>query len=208
MKKTLIALVILAATVLGGLFASRSAKPQPTANSGIESVPAPQKPNEEVSTPTVTVTAIPSGNPATILIPALDVVAKVELVGLDEQKRMDVPKDYNNVGWYMHGARPGEKGSSVVAGHYDSPSGSPAIFYYLDQLKAGDIITVSFSSGERVNFVVERTAIHKDDTFPIHEVFLTDDKPRLNLITCYGSWNANDRNYSDRLVAYSVLADP
>src|SRR3989344_2380129 len=69
--------------------------------------------------PTPTPTPSPDLTPATISIPKLNIQTAVELVGLTETNRMDVPKNAANIAWYMYGPKPSEPGNAVVAGHYD-----------------------------------------------------------------------------------------
>ncbi len=52
---------------------------------------------------------------------------------------MGVPDNGHDVAWFKLGARPGEEGNAVIAGHVDDQKG-PAIFYHLDKLTKGDEI--------------------------------------------------------------------
>lgn len=140
--------------------------------------------------------------PTTISIPAINVSTKIEHVGLDDQRRMDVPQDVWNVAWYRLGARPGEIGNAAIAGHLDSTTG-PAVFYDLEKLKQGDEITVTDVQNSIHRFKVTRVVTYEDDQFPINEVFGPAGKARLNLITCEGVFNESTKNYSHRVVVYS-----
>jgi LPXTG-site transpeptidase (sortase) family protein len=144
--------------------------------------------------------------PIRVEIPRLAISAAVEDVGLDDEKRMDVPKQDENVAWYNLGPKPGEPGTAVVAGHYDAKTGGPAIFYELDQLKAGDIITVTTEDEKQLEFKVSRVETYQDATFPIAEVFdFSPTSKRLTLITCRGTFDKVTQNYSQRLVVYSDM---
>jgi hypothetical protein len=66
--------------------------------------------------PTPLVTA---GQPTSLAIPAIGVNAAVEQVGVNAQGNMDVPRNPNNTAWYAPGARPGQQGNAVIAGHVD-----------------------------------------------------------------------------------------
>lgn len=143
------------------------------------------------------------GLPITLSIPKINVDASVESVGLDAKKAMDVPKDADNGGWYNLGAKPGQIGSSVIAGHYDRANGSPAVFWDLNKLTSGDKIMVKDDKGKERAFSVVRSAKYPYNDFPLQEVFGTSSKPMLNLITCQGAWNTGTRNYSERLVVYA-----
>src|SRR5437868_6418329 len=78
------------------------------------------------------------GTPKRLIITKIGVNAPVELVGLDKQGRMDVPKDANDAGWYDLGVKPGQKGNAVMDGHLDKVNGAPAIFWNLKKLAPGD----------------------------------------------------------------------
>lgn len=151
------------------------------------------------------VTPLPTpevGLPTTISIPAIQVNADIEYVGLDNQRRMDVPKDEWNVAWYELGPKPGELGNAAIAGHLDSTTG-PAVFYNLEKLAAGDQITVTDAVGQIHTFKVTEIARYDVTEFPLEKVFGKHDTARLNLITCEGAFDSSTQNYSHRVVVYS-----
>ena len=143
--------------------------------------------------------------PSVLEIPSLGVSSHVEEVGMDSKGNMDDPKNADNVAWYKLGHRVGSQGSAVIAGHYDKPDGSQAVFYRLASLKSGDEIIVSDNSGNRLTYQVTRTSSYPYNAFPLDEVFNTTGKATLNLITCEGSWNTSARTYSQRLVVYTEI---
>lgn len=147
------------------------------------------------------------GLPSRLIIPKLEVNADIEHVGLDEEKRMDVPQDDMNVAWYKLGGKPGDMGSAVLAGHFDTQEGSPAVFYKLSELSKGDEIQIQDENGNTQTFEVTEVRTYKDENFPIPLVFTQEDAKRLNLITCAGSFDESQKNYSDRTVAFSILRE-
>lgn len=146
--------------------------------------------------------ASPLPAPVVLTIPKLGVNAGVEQVGLDNQQRMDVPKDPMNVGWYKYGPVPGQAGNAVMDGHLDSDTG-PAVFFRLQHLVAGDIFTVTNAVGKTSRFRITSIDNYIFDQVPMDQVFGPADIPRLNLITCGGSFDRASKNYSHRLVVYS-----
>jgi sortase A len=138
-------------------------------------------------------------------IPKLGVKAHIEYVGLDSTSRMDVPKNDMNVAWYKHGPKPGEIGSAVIAGHFDTKTGAPAVFNQISKLVPGDTVIVEGMDNKQKVFSVIETKIFKDEEFPISEVFYQKDIERLNLITCDGVYDENKKTYSDRLVVFTKL---
>lgn len=163
--------------------------------------------NELTQSPQSTTQTNTAITPASLSIPKLGVNADVESVGMNARGEMDTPKNVNNVAWYSLGYKPGDKGSAVFAGHLDTASGAPSVFYNISQLKTGDTITVSDSSGKQYTYKVTETRQYPYNKFPLQEVFGSADKARLNLITCGGAWDENSQNYSQRTVVYSELVE-
>lgn len=146
-----------------------------------------------------------AGEPRVLSIPKLGISTMVEPVGQDATGRMATPEEVVNVSWWMLGTKPGNLGAAVMAGHLDTPTGSPAVFFYLDGLALGDEVEVTDKDGQVHVFVVKRKEIYKDSEFPIEEVFLDPDGKSLNLITCTGDWDKEENSYQDRLVVFTEL---
>jgi len=145
------------------------------------------------------------GLPVSISIPSMGVRAEVESVGLDEKRNMDVPKKAENAGWYNLGAKPGEKGSAVMAGHFDDPKGAPAVFWDLKKIKTGEEIKVTDENGVTYAFAVTSVENYPWNDFPLNKVFADSSGNKLNLITCSGDWDKESKNYSQRTVVYADL---
>ena len=166
----------------------------------------PQILGEQKVSPQPTVISEPEiSNPVNLKIPKINIDSQIEEVEDDSQGRMDVPKDAMNVAWYKLGYKIGEGGSAVLAGHFDMADGSPAIFYDLEKLEVGDEILTTTETGQEFRFKVTDKKSYDFDKVPMQEIFLSDDKARLNLITCEGIFNKSDKNYSKRLVIFSEL---
>jgi sortase A len=136
-------------------------------------------------------------------IPSINVDAPVEYVGLTEGGAMDVPKGPSNVAWFDLGTRPGEKGSSVIAGHSGYKNNIPAVFDNLYKLKKGDKIYVEDEMGATTTFVVRKIQNYDPDADATDVFSSTDGKIHLNLITCGGAWNATKKTHSKRLVVFT-----
>lgn len=142
--------------------------------------------------------------PAELQIPQIGVDASVEQVGLDAQRKMDVPKDPNDVGWYDLGVKPGEVGNAVIDGHLDTAT-SAAVFARLTELKQGDKILVKDKNNRTLTFEVQHKETFPFDQVPLEQIFGPNNSKNLNLITCGGFFNGQTRNYSQRVVVYSSL---
>lgn len=145
--------------------------------------------------------------PVRLVIPAIEVDAVVQLVGLDENGSgaMGVPDNFTDVGWYKDGVRPGMRGSAVIAGHYNGKNTPQAVFYDLHTLKIGDeVVVMSAERIEDIYFVVKIETYDYDA--PTTDVFIsTDGRKRLNLITCGGDWIPESKLYNKRTVVFTEL---
>ena len=143
------------------------------------------------------------GLPMRLKIPKINVDAVVEYVGLTPQGAVGVPKGPSNTAWFDLGPRPGEKGSSVIVGHFGWKNGIPAAFDNLNKLRKGDKLYVEDDKGAIISFVV-RESRRYDQKADASDVFSSNDgKPHLNLITCEGIWSKVSKSYSNRLVVFT-----
>lgn len=142
------------------------------------------------------------GKPTALTIPKLSIQTKIEHVGKDKTGAMDVPKNTENAAWYSLGFRPGQKGSAVIAGHFDDKVG-PAVFYHLSKLEKGDTVEITSDKQEKLVFRVVAIQTYPEKNFPKNKVFGKTDKQMLNLITCKGKFDKVKQEYSDRIVIYT-----
>ncbi|QKS70108.1 sortase [Paenalkalicoccus suaedae] len=144
--------------------------------------------------------------PTKIEIPAINVDAVVDGVGLEPDGAMSVPDDGDTVGWFNRGAKPGAQGNSVLAGHVDDLTG-PAIFFDLKDLEAGDEIIITGENGDVLTFQVMGKESYPYDDAPIDLVFGGTSSRNLNLITCTGEFDRNVGTHRERLVVFTELVD-
>lgn len=124
-----------------------------------------------------------AGVPVRLKIPAINVDAAIEDVGLTADNRMEVPKGYDEAAWYRLGPRPGERGNAVISGHVDSRAGV-ALFWDLRKLAPGDTIGVIGDDGGERHFVVTALERYAPGDVPLARIFGGADGAHLNLITC------------------------
>jgi len=177
----------------------RSAKP-------LRRIPPPQPVRRAAPAPKYKVQAPkPNVGPESIEIPALDIgqdLTELAVIGTDLQ----VPDDYSDVGWWRGGPTPGEKGAAVMAGHVDSPTG-PAVFYQLSGLRAGHEVKVRLEDGSRAVFEVRRVQSYERTKFPSAQVYRSQGRPGLNLLTCGGTFDTDAGQYSNNVVAFTDLVE-
>lgn len=163
-------------------------------------------PEAEIVVPVENPTPIsPSEHPARLMIPRLKIDAVVQEVGITKEGNMGVPSNFTDVAWYKYGVAPGGRGSAVIAGHVDNGLGLSGVFKNLNELEAGDKIHVKRVDGTYANFVVTGKRSYPYDAVPTEVIFNPSGSPRLNLITCGGSWLQSEKTYDERLVVYAEL---
>lgn len=138
---------------------------------------------------------------------AVGVDAPIVPTGVDPTDRtLDVPKNATTVVWWAAGARPGDPtGTSVLAAHVDY-GGREGVFFRLDELPVGAIVTVATSGGGSYRYrVVTRRHVAKP-ALADENVFRADGPPRLALITCGGAFDPSTHSYRDNLIVLAVPA--
>ena len=116
---------------------------------------------------------------------------------------MGVPSNDWGVAWFNLGPKPGEIGSAVIAGHLDSKSGQPAVFWNLDKLGIGDYIYITDGNNNKKSFQIISFEKYGTETAPMEKIFGASDGAYLNLITCGGVWDKAKNNYSERFVVFT-----
>jgi hypothetical protein len=184
--------------------------PEPTPTSGwvlasdVTTTPRPSPTEPATPTPDPFMLA---GPPIRLQVPSIGVDAIVESVGLTSDRSMAAPKGWQNVAWFLHGFRPGEVGNAVIAGHLDTNTGGPAVFWDLNQVRPGDELFVTYENGDRYAFLVDGSELYDHDAqgATIERIFGSSQTADLNLVTCDGAWDHGRATYSKRLVVFSSL---
>lgn len=141
--------------------------------------------------------------PVALQIPAIGVRTGLTRLGLTQQGTLQVPSSPSVAGWYTGSPRPGEIGSSIIAGHIDSYRG-PGVFYRLRELRPGNQIYVRQADGRYAVFRV--TAVHQYPKahFPAAAVYGPVPDAELHLITCGGTYDYARHNYLSNIVVDST----
>jgi LPXTG-site transpeptidase (sortase) family protein len=140
--------------------------------------------------------------PASIVVETIDVDAEIEILET-VNGTMQAPSDENIVSWYKETARLGEDGNVVLAGHLNYWGVPQAVFFAIDTLQEGDVISVTGEDGEVYEYEVQW--VQQLDAFasPDEAVAPTGEES-LTLITCGGEWNAAASEYDHRTVVRAV----
>jgi LPXTG-site transpeptidase (sortase) family protein len=141
--------------------------------------------------------------PSRLRIPSIGVDAPVAGVGLLADGSMAVPDNLWVSAWLSSGPRPGQAGSTVIAGHRGI--GTPGLFGHLENVRQGDRIRVSDAGGGELVYQVTRVASLDLSTATQLEVFGPTTQQQLVLITCIGQYSRATQTYDHRLVVFSRL---
>ncbi|MBI2004991.1 class F sortase [Patescibacteria group bacterium] len=143
--------------------------------------------------------------PARIMVGAALVDAAVEPVGKKPDGSMDTPKNFTDVAWYSLGAKPGEAGNAVFAGHVNNALGTAGVFEHLTDISIGDQIVIADVQGRMLTYVVRAVDLYRVDTAPLETIFRMVGPSQVVLITCEGVWDKDTRSYTKRLVVTASL---
>ncbi|MFC5930386.1 class F sortase [Cryobacterium melibiosiphilum] len=141
--------------------------------------------------------------PASLTVPKLGLTEALVPLGIQADGTMEVPADYDDVGYFTGGGRPGGIGPTVIAGHVDSRSG-PAVFFRLGELVPGDRFTLTGVDGTGYEYEVVKVEDHAKAAFPTVDVFGAIMRDEVRLITCGGEYNEAIGRYVDNLVVFAA----
>ncbi|WP_330455842.1 class F sortase [Streptomyces sp. NBC_00820] len=150
--------------------------------------------------------ALPHSAPTRLRIPKITVDAPFTALVIGASGQLEPPPagNTNLVGWYSKGVSPGEKGTSIIAGHVDTTT-SAAVFANLDDLERGDRFSVERADGRTANFVVDSAETFEKDDFPSKRVYDDAARPEVRLITCAGDYDHSAKDYTENLVVFAHL---
>ncbi|OZC76621.1 sortase [Rhodococcus sp. 06-462-5] len=177
--------------------------PAPPPSSPTQAAPESSQPSSGIAP---TAPAADSVRPAPTRVSAVDIGLDEPLIGLGltASGEMQVPTDYDDVGWFTGGGRPGAIGSpTVLAGHVDSTTG-PAVFDRLSELGPGDVVAVEDEAGGRAEYRIVEVGDYGKAEFPTALVFGAVPADEIRLITCSGDFDAAVGSYERNLVLYGV----
>lgn len=145
-------------------------------------------------------TSAAARQPAGLEMPSIEFDKSVTPMGLSDEGTINPPAGV--VQWYDKSVVPGEKGISVIAGHveYDGPD----VFYDLDELDKGDVVTIAYGDGSTQRFkVYAEESVSKKELQTDGRVWGTSDTPVLALITCDGNSEVVNRHHTDNYVVWA-----
>jgi len=179
--------------------ASTSPSPAPAA------VPSTSSPTTAGSSTTTTIYVHPIAEPVRIVIPSIEVDAKLIPVGLLDDGDMEVPP-FGLAGWYEPGPLPGNHGPAVIVAHVDTKKG-PDVFYRLKDLEPGDEILVYGADGDVATFGVDSKEQRLKTELPVERIWNDTWEPLIRLITCTGEFDRSSGHYLSNMIVYGHLVE-
>lgn len=197
-------LALLAAALPGVLLAGCSSGPEQPAR-GSTSEPTRQVSQAPAAHDPAKL-GMPESKPNSIAIPRIGAKSSLVPLGLRGDGSVEVPpvSEPMQAGWYRNGPTPGELGPAVVLGHVDG-NHKQGIFARLDELAAGDKVTINRQDGSTARFRVREVDKVPKQRFPTESVYGNTEKPELRLITCGGSFDYAEHSYRDNVIVYAEL---
>jgi Sortase domain len=176
----------------------------PVASAAPETAPETAPASASATRPAASVTRPPAAAPVSLRIPALGLAVGLSQLGLNADRTVQVPTDFQRPGWFRLGPSPGQPGSAVILGHVDSYRG-PAVFFRLRSLAPGDRIEVDLADGGVARFAVRAVASYLKTSFPARQVYASHGGRSLQLVTCGGQFDYRARSYLSNVVVYTEL---
>jgi sortase (surface protein transpeptidase) len=186
-----------------GLFLSDAQAHGPAIAQATPSPPPPIQPPRDEHSSRPTSPPVHIARPIRVVIPSIDVDARIDRVGLNADNSMEVP-EFGRAGWYTNGPRPGQPGPAVVVAHVDSYQG-PDVFFRLHELKPGDRVIIRRADGSKGQWRIASSEQTPKDELPTERIWNDTQRPVLRLITCGGNFDEVTRHYLDNTIVY---ADP
>ncbi len=151
------------------------------------------------------VPAVSRAKPIGLIIPAINVDAIIEPIGLTPEGALGAPAGPYNAGWFSRGVTPGDKGVAIIDGHYGWKDHIPAIFNNLASVKKGDRIFIYSAKGDTTIFTVTKIASYGENA-STSDIFVSHDTgAHLVIVTCAGVWSVAEKSYSERVVVSADL---
>jgi hypothetical protein len=168
----------------------------------VAAAPAPRA--EERTTDRLRGRHLPSSDPVSISIPALDLAAPLAPLALAADGTLETPRTADAVGWYSGSATPGALGPAVIAGHV-TWGGGPAVFHQLTALDRHDRVLVRRRDGRVAVFAVTHVERFPKNRFPTGAVYGPANHAAVRLITCGGRFDVDRGRYEDNVVVFGRM---
>lgn len=136
--------------------------------------------------------------PSRISVPDLNIDAAVISMDLGADGLLPVPDTGEVVAWYSYGARLGQEGNAILAGHLDW-NRTRGAFWSLRDAQPGQTITLTSSGGRTYDYRVDwARAFPESSPEGLAALRYVAGRATITLVTCTGRFDAKTRSYEDR----------
>jgi hypothetical protein len=183
--------------------------------------PAPVRPGHPVAAPAPPAARAPARLAAErgfrVIVPSIGADAPVVPEGASGAGggALDIPSDIHVAGWWdgvwrspsgtvrEKVAAPGQPGVALLAGHIDSATAGPGVFYRLAQARPGATVTVIDARQKVTRWTVTRIQTVSKSALPA-DLFVNKGKPQLALVSCGGPYDSTTGHFLDNVIAWAV----
>ncbi len=141
-----------------------------------------------------------------LLIPKLEIDAPLTYKVVPANGQMPNPNSWDDVAYYDFsqfpdlGGLPERGGNVVLAGHVDYIGHGPAVFWRLNELQPGDIVTIRMADGAEYNYKIEFNKVLDPNQADWSGIVSATADESVTLITCTGVFEAG--HYDKRQIAW------
>jgi sortase (surface protein transpeptidase) len=143
--------------------------------------------------------------PRLLLIPKLEIEARVKRVGTSLTGEPISPSNIFDVGWYDDSSKPGQPGAMLINGHI-AGSNKNGVFHDLSTLQPNDIIQIEHGDRTVLTYVVNKVQAYSGDQIDMGTALksIVTDKHGLNLMTSSANYDGGTGQSGQRVIVFAV----
>lgn len=202
----LIVMVVVNIYLIYGVFSSTSIL---KASTGIDRQSETEGDDEyPVSKKDINAYKVAADLPRVINIPSISVEARVMQMSVKADGQLDAPKNVHDTGWYTGSSKPGYSGATLINGHVSGVH-TDGVFKNLSELQVGSKFMLENGKRKVFKYKVEKIETVKAKNVNMEKLLepYSGKTQGLNLITCGGKYDAQKREYSDRVLVYTSFVE-
>ena len=168
--------------------------------------PSPAPATIKPSTDDINKYQVAPNMPRYLIIPSLNVFARVRSVGVDKTGAIGTPTNVFDTAWYNQSSLPGQSGAALIDGHVSSWK-TNGVFYGIKNIKPGELVKVQRGDGKVFTFSVVKNQVYPYDSVDMTALLapIVPGVPGLNLITCTGKIIHGTNEFNQRMVVFTKL---
>ena len=147
-----------------------------------------------------------------VLIPSARIKAAIVRIGLTANNAFGAPDNPYVIGWWEDGPAPGQTGNVLLDGHRDftdqDDNQGAGVCWFIPDTQVADFVIIRDNARavHHLYQVTEIVSLPWDSQDGV--AYLAPSRePTLTLVTCEGSFDEGDHNYSNRRILVAELTD-